>query len=40
MNLKYTPEIIFEHDPSLEIGTQMEKLFEKIKSEGSGKEQD
>jgi len=40
MNLKYTPEITFKHDPSLEIGTQMEKLFEKIKSEGSGEEQD
>lgn len=34
MDLKYTPEIAFKHDPSLEMGQHMEKIFEKIKSEG------
>ena len=40
MNLKYTPEIVFKHDPTLEMGTQMEKLFEKIRSEESTEDRD
>ena len=31
MNLRYVPDIIFEHDLSLEKGNKMERLFEKIK---------
>ena len=31
MNLKYVPDIIFEHDISLEQGNKMEKLFQKMK---------
>ena len=34
MDLKYIPDIVFKHDPSLEMGQHMEKIFEKIKSEG------
>ena len=34
MDLKYIPEIVFKHDPSLEMGQHMEKVFEKIRSEG------
>jgi ribosome-binding factor A len=33
INLRYMPEIIFQHDPTLETGNQIEKLFQKIKSE-------
>lgn len=33
VNLRYMPEIIFQHDPTLETGNQIEKLFRKIKSE-------
>jgi len=33
MDLKYMPEIIFKHDPSLEKGNSMEKLFEGLKSD-------
>ena len=40
VNLKYMPDIVFKHDPSLEMGTQMEKLFEKIKSEESTEDRD
>jgi ribosome-binding factor A len=32
MSLKYTPEIVFAYDPSLKSGSDMEKLFEKLKS--------
>jgi len=32
MDLKYIPEVVFKHDPSLEEGDKMEKLFEKLKS--------
>ena len=33
--LRYVPEIIFVHDPSLESGSHMDKVFEEIrKSEG------
>jgi len=31
MNLRYVPDIIFEHDLSLEKGNKMERLFEKMK---------
>ncbi|MBW2609278.1 MAG: 30S ribosome-binding factor RbfA [Deltaproteobacteria bacterium] len=31
INLRYMPDIVFEHDPTLEMGNQMEKLFQKIK---------
>lgn len=34
MDLKYIPDIVFKHDPSLEMGQYMEKIFEKIKSDG------
>ena len=34
MDLKYMPDITFKRDPSLEKGNHMEKLFEKLKSEG------
>jgi ribosome-binding factor A len=33
MDLKYVPEILFKHDPSLEKGSEMEKLFQKIKED-------
>ena len=36
MDLKYMPDITFEHDPSLEKGDYMERLFEKLKGEESG----
>jgi ribosome-binding factor A len=32
MDLKYMPDIIFRHDPSLEMGDHMEKLFGKLRS--------
>jgi ribosome-binding factor A len=34
--LRYVPDIIFEHDPTLEAGNRMEKLFERLRSEESG----
>ena len=40
VNLKYMPDIVFKHDPTLEMGTQMEKLFDKIKSEESTEDRD
>jgi len=33
IDLKYVPDILFKHDPSLEKGSQMEKLFQKIKED-------
>jgi len=36
MELKYMPDIIFKRDLSLEEGDHMERLFERLKSEGSG----
>jgi ribosome-binding factor A len=33
MDLKYVPDILFKHDPSLEKGSQMEKLLQKIKED-------
>ena len=35
MDLKYMPDITFKRDPSLEMGDHMEKLFDKLESEGS-----
>ncbi len=35
MTLKYIPEIMFLYDPSLKSGSEMEKLFEKLKSDES-----
>lgn len=34
MDLKYIPDIAFKQDSSLEKGNRMEKIFEKLKSEG------
>lgn len=34
MSLRYVPEIVFEHDPSLERGSEMERLFESIRKDG------
>ena len=31
MNLRYIPDIVFEHDPTLEKGDGLEKLFQKIR---------
>ncbi|MBW1900477.1 MAG: 30S ribosome-binding factor RbfA [Deltaproteobacteria bacterium] len=31
MSLRYTPEIIFMYDPSLESGSHMESVFEELK---------
>ncbi len=36
--LKYVPEITFVHDPSLEKGSRMDKLFEKIEKAEEGGE--
>jgi ribosome-binding factor A len=33
MDLKYVPDILFKHDPSLEKGSEMEKLLQKIKED-------
>ena len=33
MDLKYMPDIVFRHDPSLAEGDHMEKLFQKLKKE-------
>ena len=35
MDLKYVPDIVFKHDPSLAEGDHMEKLFQKLKTEES-----
>ncbi len=36
LDLKYVPEILFQHDATLETGQHMEKLFEKIRSTEEG----
>ncbi|HBF42064.1 MAG TPA: 30S ribosome-binding factor RbfA [Desulfobacteraceae bacterium] len=36
MALRYVPEIVFVHDPSLETGNHMSRLFEKIREEEVG----
>jgi len=33
MDLKYVPDIVFKHDPSLAEGDHMEKLFRKLRTE-------
>jgi ribosome-binding factor A len=33
LGLRYVPEIQFRHDPSLEMGDQMERVFRKMKTE-------
>ena len=33
MDLKYVPDIVFRHDPSLAEGDHMEKLFQRLKAE-------
>ncbi len=35
VSLKYTPKITFMYDPTLKSGNDMEKLFEKLRSEES-----
>lgn len=35
LELKHVPDIVFKHDPSLEQGSRMEKLLQKIKSDES-----
>jgi len=35
MDLKYIPDIVFKHDPSLAEGDHMEKLFQRLKTEES-----
>ncbi len=35
MELKYIPDIVFEHDPTLEKGDDLERLFQKIKVDDS-----
>lgn len=35
LELKYMPDIIFRHDPSLATGEQMEKLFQQIRKDDS-----
>ena len=38
LELKYVPDIVFKHDPSLEKGEHMERVFQKIKADGSSEE--
>ena len=38
LELKYVPDIVFKHDPSLEKGEHMERVFQRIKSGGSSEE--
>lgn len=38
MELRYVPEITFVHDPSLESGSHMEKLFGEIRKKDAGGE--
>ena len=38
MDLKYMPNIVFKHDPTLEKGDDMERLFQKIRLEDSENE--
>jgi ribosome-binding factor A len=39
VKLRYLPNIFFRHDPTLEAGNRMERLFQKIR-EDSGEEQE
>jgi ribosome-binding factor A len=38
VKLRNVPDIVFKHDPTLETGTRLEKLFQKIKMEDSGED--
>jgi len=40
MELKYVPDVVFKHDPSLEKGESLEKLFRKIKAEAPSGDED
>jgi ribosome-binding factor A len=43
LELKYMPDLVFKHDPSLAAGEHMEKLFQQIKKEessGSGEQKE
>jgi ribosome-binding factor A len=33
MDLRYVPDIVFKHDPSLAEGDHMEKLFQRLRTE-------
>lgn len=33
LRLRYMPDIVFEHDPTLKVSDELEKLFQKIRSE-------
>jgi len=35
IDLRYVPDIVFKHDPSLAEGDHMEKLFQKLRTEES-----
>ncbi|MFH1480100.1 MAG: 30S ribosome-binding factor RbfA [Pseudomonadota bacterium] len=35
MDLRYVPDIVFKYDPSLEMGNEMESLFQRLKGEES-----
>ena len=35
LELKHVPDIVFKHDPSLEEGSRMERLLQKIKNDES-----
>jgi ribosome-binding factor A len=36
IKLRNVPEIVFKHDPTLEAGNRLEKLFHKIRTEDPG----
>ncbi len=38
LHLRYTPDIIFMHDSTLEMGEQIEKLFQKIRQGAPGRD--
>jgi ribosome-binding factor A len=40
LELKHVPEIMFKHDPSLEEGSRMEKLLQKIREDESSSPED
>jgi ribosome-binding factor A len=38
VELRNVPDIVFKHDPTLETGNRLEKLFQKIKTDDSGED--
>lgn len=38
VKLRTVPDILFKHDPTLETGNRLEKLFQKLKMEDSGED--